>query len=677
MLMNKTISDSDLLCEQSKIVLGHIYHMNHSENSVVALPTESLAYHTLITGSAGTGKSYTVCQMLDTAMNQGVKILVIEPVKGEYKDVFGMNDSVSVYGTNPSISSNLRINPFSFPSGTHILEHLNNLVEVFNVCWPMYSAMPVFLRSAIEKSYVNCGWDLMHSTNRYGKNTYPSFANVTENVKEIIETSECDAECKVDYMGGLFTRLQALTTGINGKIFVADELTPEELFDNNVIVDLSHSISYETSALIMGILLLKLQENRTAELGRADSRLKHITVLEEARVLFERASTEPVPERASCIGQSAEMFSSAMAEMSTYGEGFIVVDQTPSLLGSAVIHNTKTKIILNLPSLDEQVLVGRAANLSDDQIKGLASLPRGVALVCQNEWTEPILCKIEDKGNSYKPENLIQILERVSVLNRDDGNNFTNTDRLDAIASLLSNSAYKRVKAEGLFHLYSAKPIDEINEPVIIVSSHVDCERNITKCFTSFINRNTLLGTYDNAITNAAIIYSMLSGELPENVLIAFTGDEERNSRGAKDVIKFIKRKRLEVLNIFVLDVTEEGWRNGADFTIENDFWDELFGERVIELALQSQYKWNYVPGELDDIPDYVPKEAVVYKEADEDESWQYDEADTPCFSFCLPTRGEMHSDEGILARLTSFESYTDMLQIMLKRLSSSSHRIS
>ena len=65
MLMNKTISDSDLLCEQSKIVLGHIYHMNHSENSVVALPTESLAYHTLITGSAGTGKS-TVLAYLQT-----------------------------------------------------------------------------------------------------------------------------------------------------------------------------------------------------------------------------------------------------------------------------------------------------------------------------------------------------------------------------------------------------------------------------------------------------------------------------------------------------------------------------------------------------------------------------------------------------------------------------------
>lgn len=265
---------------------------------------------------------------------------------------------------------------------------------------------------------------------------------------------------------------------------------------------------------------------------------------------------------------------------------------------------------------------------------------------------------------------LIDVLERVSVLNRDNGIKFTNTERLDAIASLLRNSAYKRVKTEGLYHLYSAKPICEIKGPVIIVSTHVDCEYHITKCFFSIKDQYTLLGTFDNAITNAAIVYNMLSGNLPENVLVAFTGDEEENGRGAKDVIRFIKKNRLDVLNVFVLDVTEEGWETGADFTIENDFWEEPFGERLIELVKQTKFKWKYVPGEPDDIPDYVPKEAVIPIEAYDDESWDYDEEEIPCFSFCLPTKGEMHSNDGILARITSFERYTDMLQMMLNRLS-------
>ena len=388
---------------QSSIQLGHIFHMNHMETSRVSLSKESLASHAFITGSTGSGKSNTVYQIIDEAADQGVKFLVIEPAKGEYKDIFGMDNNVSVYGTNPYISPMLRLNPFSFPENIHIFEHLDRLVEIFNVCWPMYAAMPAVLKSAIEKSYVDCGWDLMRSVNRYGEKVYPNFADVARNIKEIIDTSEYDTENKGAYKGSLLTRLKALTTGINGTIFVADELTPEELFDNNVVVDLSRVGSSETKALIMGMLVLKLQEHRMAETSRMNSRLKHITVLEEAHNLLRRTSTEQSPDSANLMGKSVEMLSNAIAEMRTYGEGFIIVDQAPGLLDMAVIRNTNTKIIMRLPDQGDRELVGRAANLNDDQITELAKLPCGVAAVYQNEWVKPVLCKVEKFGGNLRP----------------------------------------------------------------------------------------------------------------------------------------------------------------------------------------------------------------------------------------------------------------------------------
>ena len=39
--------------------------------------------------------------------------------------------------------------------------------------------------------------------------------------------------------------------------------------------------------------------------------------------------------------------------------------------------------------------MGKAANLNDDQITELAKLPCGVAAVYQNEWIQPVLCKID------------------------------------------------------------------------------------------------------------------------------------------------------------------------------------------------------------------------------------------------------------------------------------------
>ena len=94
----------DSLKGQSKLDIGHIFHMNHVENGVVSLSKESLASHTFITGSTGSGKSNTVYQMIDAAADHGVKFLVIEPAKGEYKNIFGSDENVSVYGTNPYIT---------------------------------------------------------------------------------------------------------------------------------------------------------------------------------------------------------------------------------------------------------------------------------------------------------------------------------------------------------------------------------------------------------------------------------------------------------------------------------------------------------------------------------------------------------------------------------------------
>lgn len=60
----------------------------------------------------------------------------------------------------------------------------------------------------------------------------------------------------------------------------------------------------------------------------------------------------------------------------------------------AAIRNTNTKIIMRLPDLSDRELVGRAANLNDRQITELARLPKGVAAVYQNDWVEPVLCKV-------------------------------------------------------------------------------------------------------------------------------------------------------------------------------------------------------------------------------------------------------------------------------------------
>lgn len=383
-----SVTDNGINCK-----LGTVYHIGKEENKTVCLNTNSLASHTFITGSTGSGKSNTIYQILTEAKKSGCTFLVIEPAKGEYKHIFGMQDGVSVYGTNPALTPLLRVNPFKFPKGIHILEHLDRLVEIFNVCWPMYAAMPAVLKEAVERSYQDAGWDLTESKNPYGENLYPSFADVVRNVRIIIDSSDYDAENKGAYKGSLITRLRSLTNGLNGLIFTNDAITDSDIFDKNVIVDLSRVGSAETKSLIMGILVMQLQEYRMTS-GRLNADLMHVTVLEEAHHLLKRTAMEQSNESANLLGKSVEMLGNAIAEMRTYGEGFIIADQAPGLLDMAVIRNTNTKIIMRLPDLSDRELVGKAAGLNDDQIIELGKLPLGVAAVYQNDWIEPVLCKV-------------------------------------------------------------------------------------------------------------------------------------------------------------------------------------------------------------------------------------------------------------------------------------------
>mgnify|MGYP002509484605 CR=1 FL=1 len=393
---------------KKNLLIGNAYNLHEKiDNQEILLSVSELSKHTFITGSTGSGKSNTIYWLLEQLVKQKKKFLVIEPAKGEYKKMVGQNNNVTVYGTNPlKIDSKLlRINPFSFPvREIHVLEHLDRLVEIFNVCWPMYAAMPAILKDSIERAYIAAGWDLINSENKYSNELFPTFDDVMIQIKQVLNESEYSDDNKGDYIGSLVTRVKSLTNGINGLIFVSDEVPSAQLFDENVVIDLSRIGSSETKSLIMGILVLKLQEYRMLN-SNPDSDLSHVTVLEEAHNLLKRTSTEQSSDSSNLLGKSVEMLSNAIAEMRTYGEGFIIADQSPTLLDMSVIRNTNTKIIMRLPDYEDRMLVGKSAGLNDEQIDELSRLEMGVASISQSGWIEPVLCKITDykeKGDLLK-----------------------------------------------------------------------------------------------------------------------------------------------------------------------------------------------------------------------------------------------------------------------------------
>lgn len=390
--------------QRQTVNVGKISHMNQIEDTPVKLDLQSLSSHCFVTGSTGSGKSNTTFTIIKELLKpeNNIPFLVVEPAKGEYKYAFTNVPGINIFTTTHTSGRFLKLNPFKFDPQIHVLEHLDRLIEIFNTCWEMYAAMPAIMKDAIERIYEKAGWDLMNSIYLPGGDPrYPTFKDLLAELPAVINTSSYSSDTKGDYIGALVTRVNSLTNGIVGQIFCDNyDIEDEVLFDQNTIVDLSRIGSGETKSLIMGILVLKLTEHRMATVKATNSPLRHVTILEEAHNLLKNMRNSPGGASA-VVAKSVEMICNSIAEMRTYGESFVLVDQSPGAVDIAAIKNTNTKIVMRLPEMTDCEAIGRSISLDDQQILELSKLKTGVAVVMQNNWCDAVLAQINYYAYDY------------------------------------------------------------------------------------------------------------------------------------------------------------------------------------------------------------------------------------------------------------------------------------
>lgn len=238
----------------------------------------------------------------------------------------------------------------------------------------------------------------------------------------------------------------------------------------------------------------------------------------------------------------------------------------------------------------------------------------------------------------------IELLKAVTVDCKDNGKEFTVSTRVEVIESLLKDSAYKLVAREPLSLIYAKHELCE-GESVALVSSHVDCLYE--NCFCS-VEEAFLRGTFDNSFGNAAILWMMLHDMLPDNVVVAFTGDEERDSQGAVQTVLALGRMQCKIKFALVLEVTNVGWGRGAHFALENDNGIDLLTAYSIVETVR-----------------LLGAEYVFEHNAEPDESWDYSNYGIPSLTLSMPVGGNMHSNEGVLLHKEAIDTYCQVLSLL------------
>lgn len=246
----------------------------------------------------------------------------------------------------------------------------------------------------------------------------------------------------------------------------------------------------------------------------------------------------------------------------------------------------------------------------------------------------------------------VEMAQQLTVSSSDNGKVFTDLARLEAIAAKLKDSNYQLWHSGNLYRIYAHKAYDPAR-PAILISSHADAvhAHHFVHHFTEL-----LLGTFDNSATNAVIVELMTDAGFDPQVLIAFTGDEERDIKGAAEVAGYLRQSQISVPVIIVADVTHSGWSEAYDYTIENIFPEDDTQKDFVRQLCRL-------------LEDAVVSRPLVVWEAVPDEAWLYRDLGYRCFSLCLPTDGNMHGQQGILLRKNSLLQYGGALCILANGL--------
>jgi hypothetical protein len=238
-----------------------------------------------------------------------------------------------------------------------------------------------------------------------------------------------------------------------------------------------------------------------------------------------------------------------------------------------------------------------------------------------------------------KKLEIFEIIKKVTVNCRNDGASFFVADRIDAIKALLEGTKYSLLYDGKLVKLYGKAP-----KPgkIRLLSTHIDCVRY--KSFFARENGEFFEGIFDNAITNAAAVMAMIKGALPDNVMVAFTGDEEKDCRGAVETVEYLGSHGYELDEAIVADVTFENF-DGGSVSVEN-FFSEPDG---FTAAISARIG--------------LP-EVTFIKEAMADEAYEYAALGVKAFSLCIPCESlsenkmNMHTGFGLRIKKKSVDEY-------------------
>lgn len=389
--------------EKDALVLGEIMNAGRADNTEIANPycfdVTDLNRHGLIIGITGGGKTNTTKYLLGNIWNQHRKpFLVIESAKREYWELMnlqGFQDMMlfTLGSEEPGRSIRYRINPFEVVGTVSLQTHIDYLLSTFKAAFELFPPMPYVLETSVYEVYKDRGWDIVTNSNTLGMKDYPTLTDLIRKIDIVTDGLGYHNETKENTKAALKARINSLRIGGKGAMMDTRHSVPiEKLLSGPAVLELEDLGDDDTKAFVIGMLLVQLYEYRKSTHHSGQSKLVHLMMIEEAHRLLKH-----VPEGGeggNTRAKSVEFFCNLLAEIRSFGQGFLIADQIPTKLASDTLKNTNLKIVHRIVMEEDRQAIGRAMNMNDEQIDYLSSLRRGYAAVYAEGDNRPKLVHV-------------------------------------------------------------------------------------------------------------------------------------------------------------------------------------------------------------------------------------------------------------------------------------------
>lgn len=359
----------------------------------------------------------------------------------------GMED-LCVFSPGADTKFPLHINPFQFPVGLTLAEHIANLNAVFAGAFELIPPSPFLIDGCIEKVYLDKGWNINERND--GTKEYPTMQELYDSLKVAVEESGYEGETKANIRSVMEVRIGSLLRREIGNVYNVRQssMEPEDWLSFPVIIELealgegpANFMSLLISTLIREVLKIKKTSDMINSFDKYKNtylrsslpqeivnnippttmlkpEVNHIIFYEEAHNLIGPTTEDPAGGSVDPKISATKYLVKMLAEVRALGEGIVIADQLPTAMAPEVLKNTGLKLGHRITAQDDRNLLGSTMSASADQLEEQGTFGTGQALIFYENLLKPFKMRVAEweKGVSqtkYDSPTNMQLFEHL------------------------------------------------------------------------------------------------------------------------------------------------------------------------------------------------------------------------------------------------------------------------